>query len=198
METKLCNVKVDHIRPGYQTLADWTADPVNVYIGRKGVVLLGPPGSKRRYPEVDSPWANPFKVSGEDGRLECIAKYKEYILKTLKENPHLWDELELLRGKTLGCWCHPLPCHGDVLIELLEVSGTRVPVARGGMLYLIIKLLCSDELLDILRYDGSPIVEELEYLELRCMSQTLDSVREISRDMHEYVMKLKSLLFRAG
>jgi hypothetical protein len=26
------------------------------------------------------------------------------------------DELE---GKTLGCFCKPEPCHGDVLLELL-------------------------------------------------------------------------------
>jgi hypothetical protein len=23
-----------------------------------------------------------------------------------------------LRGKKLGCWCKPGPCHGDVLAEL--------------------------------------------------------------------------------
>ena len=23
-----------------------------------------------------------------------------------------------LRGKTLGCWCAPKPCHGDVLLEI--------------------------------------------------------------------------------
>jgi hypothetical protein len=27
--------------------------------------------------------------------------------------------IEPLRGKTLGCWCKPLPCHGDVIVELL-------------------------------------------------------------------------------
>lgn len=23
-----------------------------------------------------------------------------------------------LKGKILGCWCAPLPCHGDVLAEI--------------------------------------------------------------------------------
>ena len=25
-----------------------------------------------------------------------------------------------LKGKTLGCWCKPYPCHGDVLAELAD------------------------------------------------------------------------------
>jgi len=30
------------------------------------------------------------------------------------------DEFRQLRGKTLGCWCKPEACHGDVLLELLQ------------------------------------------------------------------------------
>lgn len=29
------------------------------------------------------------------------------------------EELLLLKGKTLGCWCKPEACHGDVLVELV-------------------------------------------------------------------------------
>ncbi len=28
--------------------------------------------------------------------------------------------LHKLKGKRLGCWCHPDKCHGDILVELLE------------------------------------------------------------------------------
>lgn len=28
--------------------------------------------------------------------------------------------LDELKGKTLGCWCKPECCHGDVLINLLK------------------------------------------------------------------------------
>ena len=35
-------------------------------------------------------------------------------------NPELLGQLEELRGKTLVCHCKPLPCHGDVLVELLH------------------------------------------------------------------------------
>jgi hypothetical protein len=35
-------------------------------------------------------------------------------------NKELFDSLEELEGKTLGCHCKPKECHGDVLIELLQ------------------------------------------------------------------------------
>lgn len=30
------------------------------------------------------------------------------------------DDLLKLNGKTLGCWCKPDACHGDILIELIN------------------------------------------------------------------------------
>ena len=73
-------------------------DPYDVYIGRP------------------SKWGNPFKV-GEDGtRQEVIEKYRNWI----QTQPDLLAELDTLKGKILGCWCKPKPCHGDVLVELLE------------------------------------------------------------------------------
>lgn len=122
-DTTVVNVKVKHIRPRYTDLRAWMEDPQNVYVGRKGVVLLPDPvtGKKSRYPLKDSLWANPFKVKNESERAESISKYKEYIKKKIIDEG-LQDELEKLRGKTLGCWCMPLPCHSEVLVELLALS----------------------------------------------------------------------------
>jgi len=49
-------------------------------------------------------------------RKESIEKYREYIL----NNEELMAALPELDGKTLGCHCKPLACHGDVLVELLN------------------------------------------------------------------------------
>ena len=75
----------------------------DVYIGR---------GSK---------WGNPFShKSGTKAlyivgsRDEAVASYKEWI----QQQAHLMDSLHELRGKTLGCWCAPQSCHGDILVEL--------------------------------------------------------------------------------
>ncbi len=62
-------------------------------------------------------WGNPFTIGRDGTREEVIAKYKIYIT----QNSELMSKLHLLSGKILGCWCKPKACHGDVLIELLEV-----------------------------------------------------------------------------
>lgn len=63
-----------------------------------------------------SKWGNPFSVGKDGTREEVIGKYREWVV----TQPHLMDSLESLRGKVLGCWCKPLACHGDVLVELLR------------------------------------------------------------------------------
>jgi len=72
-----------------------------------------------------SKWGNPyshlegtlakFKVRS---RKEAIEKYREWILKG--DGKHLLLEIEELRDKTLGCWCHPKSCHAQVLIDILR------------------------------------------------------------------------------
>jgi hypothetical protein len=54
---------------------------------------------------------------GQDGtRAEVIAKFEEWLM----EQPELLAKVVELKGKRLGCWCAPLPCHGDVLARLAE------------------------------------------------------------------------------
>ena len=33
-----------------------------------------------------------------------------------------------LEGMRLGCWCAPLPCHGDVLVKLLRNDDASQPI----------------------------------------------------------------------
>ena len=70
----------------------------DVYIGR---------GSK---------WGNKFVIGRDGDRAEVIRKYREWIL----NNEYLLSCLAELKDKVLGCYCKPLPCHGDVLVELVE------------------------------------------------------------------------------
>jgi len=60
-----------------------------------------------------SPWGNPFTLK-EYTREEAIQKYEEWI----RTQPQLMALIPELEGQILGCWCHPLPCHGDVLVKL--------------------------------------------------------------------------------
>ena len=74
----------------------------------------------RAVPEYDLPaskWGNPFVLrdDSDSERQHSIARYREWIM----TRPELMASLEELRGKRLACWCAPLPCHGDVLVDLL-------------------------------------------------------------------------------
>ncbi|HSA76263.1 MAG TPA: SAM-dependent methyltransferase [Nitrosarchaeum sp.] len=116
--TSVVCVKVDLIRKkGVHDLKEWTKNPNNVYIGRKGVVFV----DKERFPKKDSPWANPYKVGAEYTREESIKLYEKYIVNELDKGEKITvKDLLALKGKTLGCWCKPEPCHGDVLVKLIE------------------------------------------------------------------------------
>ncbi len=65
-----------------------------------------------------SKWGNPFEIGKDGTREEVIAKYRDWI----RTQPELMAALPELKGKTLGCWCAPQACHGDVLMELSELE----------------------------------------------------------------------------
>jgi hypothetical protein len=116
------NCKVKYIRPKYKNLKEWIKDDNNAYIGRYGVVFIKNDELNKleRYPKESSIWANPFKINKETTRQQVLDKYKEYITNKLNENPKLITELLKLKGKKLGCWCYPEPCHGNILLELID------------------------------------------------------------------------------
>jgi hypothetical protein len=64
-----------------------------------------------------SKWGNIFVIGRDGDREEVIRKYREWIL----ENDYLLSCLSELKDKVLGCFCKPLKCHGDVLVELVEM-----------------------------------------------------------------------------
>lgn len=61
-----------------------------------------------------SKWGNPF-ILGRDGDREGVIKKYEIWLKT---ETNLLASIPELKNKVLGCYCHPLPCHGDILAKL--------------------------------------------------------------------------------
>ncbi|WP_208456815.1 DUF4326 domain-containing protein [Burkholderia sp. BCC0397] len=68
-------------------------------------------------------WGNPFEIShGPDGasREEVIEKYRKHFEAEVWPDPEQRSALLSLRGYRLGCFCAPLPCHGDVIAEYLN------------------------------------------------------------------------------
>lgn len=81
--------------------------PYDVYIGRPS--KWGNPYTHKK----DSTTLAKFVVSS---REEAIESYRIWI--TEGDGRHLLKDLGELKGKTLGCFCAPKQCHGDILINL--------------------------------------------------------------------------------
>ncbi len=61
------------------------------------------------------PWGNPFFIGPDGGREAVIQKYEDMV----RADPEKVKLIkQVLKGKILGCYCRPLPCHADVLARI--------------------------------------------------------------------------------
>lgn len=118
MTSVVCVKKALLNKAGYRDFEDWVCRPSNEYIGRNmNFYVKGATGSK---------WANPFAVK-RYGLAKCLDLYRAWVttgvnpISNKKRGRPLIDEIDELRGRQLGCWCAPAdPCHGKLLVELLQ------------------------------------------------------------------------------
>ncbi|GAB0154576.1 DUF4326 domain-containing protein [Marinobacterium sp. BA1] len=79
------------------TVSHCKRDKADIYIGR---------GSR---------FGNPFPMTDESERAMVIEQFRQWV----RGQPELLRlSRELLPGKSLGCYCAPRDCHGDVLAEI--------------------------------------------------------------------------------
>lgn len=78
-------------------------EPFDVYIGRPSI------------------FGNPYKI-GKATREEVVLAYSIYFDMRINKDEKFRKAVEALRGKRLGCYCKPLPCHGDVIVDWLETK----------------------------------------------------------------------------
>lgn len=72
-----------------------------------------------------SKWGNPFThITSKETLAQYIVPTREAAVAAyegwVRSQPLLMAALPELKDKTLGCWCAPLSCHGDVLIKLVK------------------------------------------------------------------------------
>lgn len=82
----------------------------DVYIGRAGK-------------KQDGYFGNPFRVnrSGDKAHLDgVLQKYRDYFNERIAHDAEFRTRVLALRGKRLGCFCKPGPCHGDVIAEWVD------------------------------------------------------------------------------
>lgn len=68
-------------------------------------------------------FGNPFRVGADLTREQAVSRYREYFQRRIETDPIFREQILALKGKRLGCFCKPLECHGDVIIEWLEKQG---------------------------------------------------------------------------
>jgi hypothetical protein len=83
------------------------ASGYDVYIGREGK-------------GQDGYFGNPFRLRASEDRGATIERYGKYFHDRMETDPEFKRRVHELKGKTLGCFCKPYPCHGDVIAEYLN------------------------------------------------------------------------------
>lgn len=97
--------------------------------GFADVVYVGRVMNRGGWRLAGSPLANPFRPGRDGTRAEVMDRYREYLL----SRPDLVALLPGLRGRRLGCWCAPEPCHAAVIAELADAGvGTDGPRGSPG------------------------------------------------------------------
>lgn len=108
MNSKSFQLKVVNIK----TCPDWTKRSGDIYIGR------------------GSPWGNPYRMnnSSMDERIRVIELFEKNTL------PRLDLTALVYNANRLGCYCAPLPCHGDILKKEIEQMRRILESSIGGYL----------------------------------------------------------------
>lgn len=72
-----------------------------------------------------SPFGNPFVVGVHGSRLVVIERYREWLIDRCYRDVAFRRQVAALHGRTVACWCAPLPCHGSVLLEVAAALQQR-------------------------------------------------------------------------
>lgn len=81
-----------------------TGDPYDVYCGRTGKGIDGYFGN----------------YSKSKTKSKKIADYKVYFYERIKKDETFKRRVHELKGKRLGCFCWPKPCHVEIIVEYLD------------------------------------------------------------------------------
>jgi hypothetical protein len=83
------------------TVVNKNSEPYDVYIGRGSI------------------FGNPYEIGVDGTREEVIKRYQKWFNFLLRDKVFC-KELMKLKGKRLGCFCKPKPCHGEIIADCLN------------------------------------------------------------------------------
>ena len=75
----------------------------------------------------DTEFGNHYKIGIHGDRKQVLEKYRTYFYNRILTDKKFLGKILNLKGKVLACWCCPLDCHGDVIIEFLDGTKNEKP-----------------------------------------------------------------------
>lgn len=92
-------------------------EPYDVYIGRAGHGF-------------DGYFGNPYAAEHicercsqlHERPVDTLACFKDYFNERVLKDSAFRERVAALKGKTLGCFCKPKICHGDIIVAYLEAK----------------------------------------------------------------------------
>jgi hypothetical protein len=108
-------------------------------------------GSDAVYVGRPSPWDSPFRGQTRDIN---VTRHREWLL----SRPDIIEKVRReLRGKDLVCWCAPLPCHADTLLEIANSDEDLTPADQSAPAKHDVPLMTR-----VVPQSQTPIVTEIE------------------------------------
>ena len=108
-------VKRDILKLEGISFSQWINEPNNIYIDKNAAKYSKKQGLSDSIWYKDIKELQKFKSGNEDE--DYFTVYEQCI----RAIPEMWDNLDKLENKVLGCWCKASQqCHGDILIKLYE------------------------------------------------------------------------------
>ena len=67
-------------------------------------------------------WGNPFPITKEVTREQCLTQYKVWVKNQVIQGHYTLEQLATLHNKDLVCYCAPKECHGHTLEKLAHYA----------------------------------------------------------------------------
>jgi|SRR5579864_1641423 len=92
------------------------------YIGRQMMDGWGGTGLPK------SVFHNPFRIGKDGTRGEVLLKFAEYWYAPEQKELRRQALYQFDENEILGCWCHPLDCHGDIIAAYVHWKRQENPL----------------------------------------------------------------------
>ncbi len=96
-----------------------TTKVVNIKLGHRYDVYIGRAGKGE-----DGYFGNPFRREPGQSHGATLENFRVWFHKRVETDPVYRHRIHALKGKTLGCFCKPHPCHGDIIAQYLNALET--------------------------------------------------------------------------